>query len=59
LGFSKVGGVANHQLELRRPAFVRQQLDQLGPGSKLIHYRWGAMTFKLPPSSLSSDPAEE
>jgi hypothetical protein len=34
-------------------------LDKLKPGSKLTHYRWGAMTFKLPPSNLSNDPAEE
>jgi hypothetical protein len=51
--------VANRRLDIHRPVFVRQQLDQLGLGRKLTHYRWGAMTFNLPPSSLSNDPAEE
>jgi hypothetical protein len=46
--------VANRHLGMRRPAFVRQQPDQLGLGAEMIQYRWGSQIFKLPPSSLTS-----
>lgn len=45
-------GLSNQHLGLRRPVFVRQQLDRLGIGHQLQGFRWGSTYFKLPPSSL-------
>jgi len=45
-------GLSNQHLGIRRPVFVRQQLDRLGIGQDLQGFKWGSTYFKLPPSSL-------
>ncbi len=45
-------GLANQHLGIRRPVFVRQQLDRLGLGQDLPGFKWGSTYFKLPPSRL-------
>ena len=44
--------LSNQHLGIRRPLFVRQQLDRLGIGQDLQGFKWGSTYFKLPPSSL-------
>ena len=44
--------LSNQHLGLRRPLFVRQQLDRLGLGQELQGFKWGSVYFKLPPSSF-------
>ncbi len=45
-------GLSNQHLGIRRPVFVRQQLDRLGIGPDLQGFKWGSTYFKLPPSRL-------
>ena len=45
--------LSNQLLGIRRPVFVRQQLDRLGLGQELQGFKWGTVYFKLPPSTLA------
>ena len=45
-------------LGIRRPLFVRQQLDCLGIGQDLQGFKWGSTYFKLPPSNLAAQPPQ-
>jgi transposase len=49
--------LSNQHLGIRRPVFVRQQLDRLGLGQDLQGFKWGSVYFKLPPSSLVAQSA--
>jgi len=51
-------GLSNQHLGIRRPLFVRQQLDCLGIGQDLQGFKWGSTYFKLPPSNLAAQPPQ-
>lgn len=42
--------LAYRHLKIRRPIFVRQQLERLGFGQDLSGFNWGGVFFKLPPA---------
>jgi transposase len=52
MNWASQNGLSNQLLGIRRPLFVRQQLDRLGLGQDLQGFKWGSTYFKLPPSSL-------
>ncbi len=50
--------LSNQHLGIRRPVFVRQQLDRLGLGQDLQGFKWGSVYFKLPPSRVILQPPQ-